>query len=231
MKKTLCHLESKTWREVSNEQLLFPRLIHESKITRITKNAALIIVNIQILLQTSKELKHCHKWPWIQRTGKASRVLELHRQGEVLPHGSQPGKDQTPAWCFHTCTTRGQQVATSPGPPLLGLPQHGKWETHIYLLVAPWLVKAAEILINSLELRVQGVLPITMKLLKELEGSMFWFYMLWCFTARTCHSPKPSCCSQMWAAFLKANARSVSHFHLQKCCSTEVSAANPHESK
>lgn len=176
--------------------------------------------------RASKEFKHCHKWPWIQSTGKASRALELHRQGEVLPHG----KDQTRAWRFHTCTTRGPPAATNPRATSAGTSTRLQMRAP-HLFVAPWLVNAAEILINSLELRVQQLLPITMKFLKELEGSMFWFYMLWCSTARTCHSPKPSCCSQMWAAFPKANARSVSYFHLQKCCSSEVSAANPHESR
>lgn len=81
--------------------------------------------------------------------------------------------------------------------PTPDLPQDGKWETHICF--AALLAKAAAVLINSLKLRAQQVLPITMKLLKELKGLMFWFYRLWCSTARTCHSPITSC-SQMWAA-------------------------------
>lgn len=175
-------------------------------------------------LSVSDLLEHCHKCPWVQSTGEASPVFKRHRQGQVLPHGHpcQPGKDQTRARCFHICTTRGQQVATNPRATSAGA-SSGRRMRDPHLLVAPLLVKAAEILINSLKCRVQRVLPSTMKLLKELEGSMFWFYMLWCSTAGTCHSPKPSCCSQMWAAFPKANGRPVSHFYLQKCCSSEVS--------
>lgn len=42
-------------------------------------------------------------------------------------------------------------------------------------------------------------------------------------TAKSCCSPKMSCWSSIWAAALpKANASSVSHFCLQKCCSSKV---------
>lgn len=92
---------------------------------KITKNAFLITINIQIPLQTSKEgvnvMSHSLCFSPVQAlpgmsTGKASPVLELHRQCKLLAlgHLCQPGKDQTRAWCFHICTTRGQQVATNP---------------------------------------------------------------------------------------------------------------------
>lgn len=164
----------------------------------------------------------------------ANPVLELQRQGQVLPGGHlcQPGKDQSPStYGASICTPHeGNGWQPTPGHLCWGFHKVAN-ETPTSACATLWHPKAAEILINSLKLRVQWVLPITMKLLKELEGSMFWFYMLWCSTSRTCHSPRPSCCRQMWAAFPKANVRSISHIHLQKCCSSEVSAANPHESK
>lgn len=106
----------------------------------------------------------------------------------------------------------------------------GRHTRDAHLLVAALLAKAAELseaelLINSLKFRVQQVLPTTIKLFKETRAWVRCIDVrcLWRSTARSRRSPKLSRCSQMWAAFPKANARSVSHFYLQKCCSSKVS--------